>query len=229
MKSSSKLAAFFRVPAVTHTTVAPAPPLTPASPTTKAPPTERITIEACQDRLESIIGKTYTVPKTKNKGNAGHYLETLLGIPHSSECLDCLDGELKAFPLKTLKSGELVPKETVAVTMCCSTALKENSFDESKLSKKLSKTLFVPYTWSDEGELVFFRPFLFTTTNSLWQIIKEDYEAIKTKSAEGVMTGSIGTYLQTRTKGAGHGSTSRAFYLRPQFLKTIFPDGFKTS
>jgi hypothetical protein len=29
----------------------------------------------------------------------------------------------------------------------------------------------------------------------------------------------MGKYIQPRTKGAGHGSTSRAFYARPLFLK----------
>ena len=210
---------------------------------------QRITIAACQARLVPLIGKVHHVEKTKNKGNAGHHLETLLGIPHSSECLDCLDGELKAFPLKSLKSGELVPKETIAVTMC-SESFKEEPFESSRVCKKLSNTLFVPYTWSDEGNLVFYTPVLFTrdfistevkslgkeeelktelftAEHTLWHKLQEDYATIQTKANEGVMTGSIGEYLQTRTKGAGHGSTSRAFYLRPKFVKEIFPEGFK--
>lgn len=186
---------------------------------------ERITIATCQERLAPLIGKVHRVEKTKNKGNAGHHLETLLGIPHSSECLDCLDGELKAFPLKSLKSGELVPKETIAVTMC-SESLKEESFESSRVCKKLSNTLFVPYTWSAEGDLVFYTPVLFQSTHPLWHKLQEDYMTIQTKAKEDVMTGSIGEYLQTRTKGAGHGSTSRAFYLRPKFVKEIFPEGF---
>jgi hypothetical protein len=32
------------------------------------------------------------------------------------------------------------------------------------------------------------------------------------------LTGKMGKYVQPRTKGAGHGSISRAFYARPLFL-----------
>jgi len=35
----------------------------------------------------------------------------------------------------------------------------------------------------------------------------------------GTLTGKMGVFIQPRTKGAGHGSTSRAFYARPLFLK----------
>ena len=37
------------------------------------------------------------------------------------------------------------------------------------------------------------------------------------------LTGAMGKYVQPRTKGAGHGSTSRAFYARPSFLQTVVP------
>lgn len=32
------------------------------------------------------------------------------------------------------------------------------------------------------------------------------------------LTGGMGVYIQPRTKGAWHGSTSRAFYARTKFL-----------
>ncbi|MFN2499950.1 MAG: hypothetical protein ABR557_12760, partial [Pyrinomonadaceae bacterium] len=35
------------------------------------------------------------------------------------------------------------------------------------------------------------------------------------------LTGDAGTYVQARTKGRGHGSTSRAFYARPAFVAHI--------
>jgi hypothetical protein len=31
----------------------------------------------------------------------------------------------------------------------------------------------------------------------------------------------MGKYIQPRTKGSGHGSTSRAFYARTSFLKKL--------
>ena len=178
------------------------------------------TIAACIDRMTTIVGNTYTVAKTRNKGGAGHYLEELLGIPHTSNCLDCADGEIKAFPLKTLKSGAVVPKETVAVTMCNPADLARQTFDESNVRKKLCNTLFVPYMWAEDGALTFYPPTLFTPAHPLWDHVVADYALLQ--AHVGDMAGRHGKYLQTRTKGAGHGSTSRAFYLRPLFTKELF-------
>jgi len=47
-----------------------------------------------------VIGKKYSLPKSKNKGAVGILLEEITGIPTSSACWDCVDGEVKAFPLK---------------------------------------------------------------------------------------------------------------------------------
>jgi len=186
----------------------------------------RITVSEALARLTPLLGHPHQLIKNKNKGNAGHYLETLLGIPHSSASLDCEDGELKAFPLKRLRNGTLAPKETVAVTMCCVESLKTQTFEESRLSKKLRSSIFVPYLRENDETVVYYNPILFTDTNPLWATIVLDYELLQSNAKEGWVTGKLGTFLQTRTKGAGHGSTSRAFYLRPQFIKALFADEF---
>ena len=59
--------------------------------------------------------------------------------------------------------------------------------------------------------------------SELYEAVKRDYEAVQTclqDPARGFshLTGRMGVYVQPRTKGAGHGSTSRAFYARPIFL-----------
>jgi DNA mismatch repair protein MutH len=186
----------------------------------------RPTLSTVMERILPLLGVEHMVPRTENKGNAGHYLETLLGIPHSSACLDCEDGELKVFPLKYNAAKQLVPKETVAVTMCNQEALCSVAFEDSKAAKKLRNTLFIPYLRTDKDTIIYYTPFCFTADHVLWQTLADDYAAIQQKAKEGIMTSSIGTYLQTRTKGAGHGSTSRAFYLRTQFLATLFPNGY---
>ena len=179
------------------------------------------TLVECIDILEPILGQKFKVPKTKNKGGAGHYLETILGVQHSSDCLDCSDGELKAFPLKQLKNGTLVPKETVAVTMCCIADLKTQPFTESRVCKKLSQVLLIPYL--REGEYItFYLPEYFSASHVLWSAVEKDYLTLQEEALRNRVTGSIGEYLQTRTKGSGHGSKSRAFYLRPKFLKEVF-------
>jgi len=54
--------------------------------------------------------------------------------------------------------------------------------------------------------------------------VRRDYEetrnCIITKGFE-CLTGSMGVLIQPRTKGAGHGSTSRAFYARTPFVAKI--------
>jgi DNA mismatch repair protein MutH len=178
------------------------------------------TIASIQVRLPAILGTAYALPKCANKGKPGLYLEELLEIPHSPACLDCVDGEIKVFPLKRLANGTLVPKETVAVTMVQRAALPTTPWASSRVREKLQNTLFISYL-RDGDNITYMRAILFDAVNPLMQQLEDDYALIQTKAAEGIMKGSIGTYLQTRTKGAGHGSTSRAFYLRTAFLAGI--------
>ena len=55
--------------------------------------------------------------------------------------------------------------------------------------------------------------------------IKQDYDFIRNKLIKKgfeTLTGKDGKWMQARTKGAGHGSTSRAFYARTSLVKKIF-------
>jgi hypothetical protein len=99
----------------------------------------RKTINEIYTKCLSIINIEYELPITTNKGKPGQFLEDLLGIPHSSDCLDCLDGEVKAFPLKMLKNGTLVPKETIAVTMLNKDELSTNDFEHLNKSTPTKK------------------------------------------------------------------------------------------
>lgn len=172
----------------------------------------KVTLEDVKTKYESIIHKEHTCIKTKNKGGAGHLLEDLLGIPHSSDCLDMVDGELKAFPIK--ENGKA--KESVAITMTDKEALKITPFEESRVYKKLENTLFIPY--HRKGDIVCFGKIIhFTKSNEHFEQLKKDYNEIQSNR----LSSKLGKYLQTRTKGAGHGSTSRAFYLRALFMNIL--------
>ena len=103
------------------------------------------TIAEIYAKFIPLVGNEYTLPVTANKGLPGQFLEGLLGIPHTSNCLDCSDGELKLFPVKKLKNGKLVPKETIAVTMLSTDDLRTCEFNSSKCCKKMSRMLVVPY------------------------------------------------------------------------------------
>jgi len=92
-----------------------------------------------------VKGRKFFCPKQKNKGKAGLLLEGLLGIPTSSACLDCEDGELKAFPQTKatprsrlakqmgLVEGDYIASETVAITMIKPSDLLTTSFEESRI------------------------------------------------------------------------------------------------
>lgn len=182
-----------------------------------------LTIEQLQAKLIPLIGTSMVSPKTKNKGETGIILEKLTGIPQTSNCLDCVDGELKTFPLKRDAAGRLVPKETIAVTMLDRETLKDCSFAQSRPYKKMSKMLCVPYERT--GDTIIYHTAVLIDLSlpqyaELVTTLQKDYEQIQKKFVEmGELSSSDGTLLQNRTKGAGHGSTSRAFYLRTDFIK----------
>ena len=54
----------------------------------------------------------------------------------------------------------------------------------------------------------------------VYNTLECDYNDIRKNYIEnGILQSATGKFLQNRTKGKGHGSTSRAFYLRPAFMK----------
>lgn len=185
------------------------------------------TIADIHAKFIPLVGNEYTLPITANKGLPGQFLEDLLGIPHTSNCLDCSDGELKIFPVKKLKNGTLVPKETMAITMLSTDDLRACEFKSSKCCKKMSKMLLVPY-YRNGDKIQFMSPKVIDkeidTFAELYNLIETDYNEIRKNYIEsGVLRSQTGTLLQNRTKGAGHGSTSRAFYLRQEFMKRYVP------
>jgi len=149
-------------------------------------------------------------PITANKGQVGHLLEDLLEIPRSSECLDCSDGEVKVVPLKRLKNGKIVPKETIAVTMM---EKEFTDFEESRCFKKMERMLVIPYLREGDSVL-FYTPTLIELNGLLLELIKADYDLIRSSPLQS----KIGKYLQTRTKGPGGSVKTRAFYLRTLFI-----------
>ena len=185
------------------------------------------TIAEIYRKILPIVGQKYKCPITKNKGLPGLFLEELLGIPHTSNCLDCDDGEVKSFPVKILKNGKLVPKESMNITMLSKDELKSNDFESSKFYTKMSRVLMVPYL-RDGDNIEFMTPTIIDKDcdecTEIYETIKTDYELIRNKFiANGTFKSRDGTLLQNRTKGAGHGTTSRAFYLRPDFMKRYVP------
>ena len=175
--------------------------------------TTRPTIDNVKLHYEQMNQKKFTLPVTKNKGEVGLFLEKQLGIRTSTSTLDCVDYEIKCFPLR--ECGKV--KEPVAVTMMDKEFQeKAISFYKTKVYQKLKRTLFIPYLRKGD-EITFLPCMLFNETHFLFHQLKNDYELLQTSP----ISSRYGMYLQTRTSGPGHGSTSRAFYLRPSFLEKI--------
>ena len=74
----------------------------------------------------------------KNKGDRGQLLELALGIPNSSRLTDLVDGELKSYT-----KGESIA--VTQLTHCIPEILKGVSFHDSKVGKKLERTLYVGF------------------------------------------------------------------------------------
>src|SRR3972149_7958769 len=171
---------------------------------------------------------TYETGK-QNKGWKGLVLERLAGLQTNiSKAPNGLTYELKSVAFRTVK-GELVPKETMAITMINPAELKAHSFFESHCWAKLKTIVFCAVEWngtnSEEAKLLKVTSLDFAEDDELIKEIKVDYDFIRNKLIKHgfkSLTGKDGQWIQARTKGAGHGSTSRAFYARTKFVKKIF-------
>jgi DNA mismatch repair protein MutH len=185
---------------------------------------EGVDIRQLAERYEVTVWKD----GKKNKGWFGHVIERYLGLPiNSAQSPNFGSWELKTIPLKTLKNGLIVPKETMAITMIDSFNVKNTPFEESHLLAKLQKMVICTRMFENKNEdsAVFLNAITIDLQNDeIFKQIKEDYEetrqCIIDKGFEN-LTGKMGKYIQPRTKGAGHGSKTRAFYARTTFLKEI--------
>ncbi|MDQ7056635.1 MAG: MutH/Sau3AI family endonuclease [Persephonella sp.] len=178
--------------------------------------------------LADELGITVFREGKKNKGWAGHVIERYLGLPlNSAQSPNFGSWELKLVSLKYLKTGELTVKETMAITMIDAYNVLNTPFEESHLLQKLKKMLIFARIWEGKNEprSILYGVYEFDLTNKeLYEQIKKDYELVrKTIKEKGfnALTGKIGVYIQPRTKGTGHGSTTRAFYARKNLLKKI--------
>lgn len=166
-----------------------------------------------------------------NKGWAGHVCERHLGMPiNSYQSPDFGSWELKSIPLKRLRNGTLQFKETMAVTMIDPHQVATTPFEQSHLLSKLRKAVCVARIVGDSFDEPSFihSVHVMNLQGALFQAVKADYELVQDclrDPARGFLglSGSMGQYIQPRTKGAGHGSTSRAFYARPVFLAQFIP------
>lgn len=163
-----------------------------------------------------------------NKGWAGLTLEKALGIGNNT--IQASNGdfwELKVVPLVKQKNGKWKIKETMAITMINPDDVLAKPFEKSHLFDKMKKMIICGRERVDNEEssskLLYVNSFDLLTTN-YWPQIKEDYEFVRNTIRErgfNCLTGKMGVFIQPRTKGVGHGSKTRAFYARVNFIEMV--------
>jgi DNA mismatch repair protein MutH len=182
--------------------------------------------------LAPQYGVTIWIEGKKNKGWAGHLLERYLGLPiNSAQSPNFGSWELKIVPLKKLTNGRITVKETMAITMIDPVNVRNTPFEQSHLLTKLKKAVICArlFESQDENQSILMNVSAFDLNNEEdYQQVKKDYEEVRnciaTRGFEH-LTGKMGVLVQPRTKGAGHGTTSRAFYARTQFVAKILGIG----
>ncbi|MEI7892948.1 MAG: MvaI/BcnI family restriction endonuclease [Myxococcales bacterium] len=164
----------------------------------------------------------------KNKGWAGQVLERYLGLPiNSAQSPNFGSWELKLVPLKRNHAGNLQVKETMAITMIDPYNVAETPFEQSHLLSKLQKAVVCARMFesqADDTSLLVSVCTFDLDDPAILARVKADYDLVrKTIRNDGfdALTGAMGQLVQPRTKGAGHGSTSRAFYARTGFVAHI--------
>jgi DNA mismatch repair protein MutH len=164
----------------------------------------------------------------KNKGWAGQVIEQYLGLPQNSlQAPDFGSWELKVVPLAHAADGTLRVKESMAITMIEPGEVLASNFADSHLYDKLRSMIVVARIFEnvEDTSSTLHSAAEFDLDNpAVRKQVEADYEAIRgvirTKGFD-ALTGDTGKYVQARTKGRGHGSTSRAFYARALFVAHI--------
>ncbi len=173
----------------------------------------------------------------QNKGWKGLVLERLAGLQSNvSKAPNGLTYELKSVAFH-YKRKELIPKETMAITMINPKELKECSFFESHVWSKLKTMIFCAVEWKEKNaknaKLLKVASLDFHKDDELIKEIKADYDFIRNKLiGQGfeALTGKDGKWIQARTKGTGginprtgeRRPITRAFYARIKLVKKIF-------
>jgi len=164
----------------------------------------------------------------KNKGWAGQVIERYLGLAQNSlQAPDFGSWELKVVSLRKAPDGSMRVKESMAITMIEPAEIVANRFEDSHLYDKLRSMIVVARIFAsvEDASSILHSAAEFDLDNpAIYKQVQDDYDQIRgIIRANGIqsLTGGAGEYVQARTKGRGHGSTSHAFYARPLFVAHI--------
>ena len=178
--------------------------------------------------LGSRSGVTIWKGERINKGWAGHTIERYLGLPlNSSRSPNFGSWELKVVPVRRLPDGTIKVKETMAITMIDPTEVAAKEFRDSHLFLKLKRMIVVARVFESQAEtrsLCRMVAEFDLGDSDLYGQVRADYDLVRDvirRRGFHHLSGSMGVVVQPRTKGPGHGSTSRAFYARSRLVARI--------
>lgn len=184
-----------------------------------------------RDLYELALDFSITMYKDEkqNKGWKGLVLERCAGLDNNNiSAPNGIGFELKSVSFIN-KNEKMTAAETMAITMINQEKLKKEDFFKSGLWEKLKSLVFCAVQVKGKKDknpiFVAVTSFDFQEDENLIKEIKADYDFIRNKLIkEGfdALTGKDGKWIQARTKGAGHGSTSRAFYAKKELVNKIF-------
>jgi DNA mismatch repair protein MutH len=179
--------------------------------------------KACQKHGIPEITRT----GKQNKGATGLVLEKMVGLPrNNSKGPDHEKFELKSVPVKKNRQGEIVPKETMAITMASAEDFIAN-FKDSYFYKKVKKMIIVAKMQKENGDSAIHKVVYqdLTKLEDFLKTLKKDYNIlrknIQQKGFANISSTEGTKYIQLRTKGKGHGSTTRAFYFTKPAVRIL--------
>ena len=117
-----------------------------------------------------------------NKGWAGHVFERHLELPiNSAQSPNFGSWELKSFPIKRLKNGDLQFKETMAITMIDPINVMQKEFKDSHLLSKLKKAVVVGRTVGNtvDEESFIYKIVELNLKDELYDIVENDYNLVR--------------------------------------------------
>ena len=172
--------------------------------------------------------------RTLNKGWAGLTLERALGLPvNSRREPNGGSWELKQVSLKHRADGALTAKETMQITMFDRAHILAHPFEESHVLHKIARMVVVARLWTGPNEthspvIAVRAADISLEVADVYEQIRRDYETMRAHLADGGEPRSaMGALIQSRTKGPGHGSVSRAWYGRTGFVNLLLGIGQK--
>ncbi len=190
-------------------------------------------------RLKTLVGCDLVSLGTKsgitiwkgariNKGWAGHTIERHLGLAlNSSRSPNFGSWELKVVPVRAMPDGTFKVKETMAITMIDPVEVAAKEFPDSHLFVKLERMLVLARVFESKAEtrsLCHLVAEFDLGDQDLYRQIKADYDLVRSVIRDrgfNYLSGTMGKLVQPRTKGPGHGSSSRAFYARAGLVGRI--------